>query len=110
MASEILDKLSDLLVSRFNLTQLEEWCRTNQLHENFNVVEQLEPITEVVQLLQVNKKSIEDVDGIISIISKLNTLQVREYAKIMENQVIVKLFLNWQRMLKFKNRRHVQSY
>lgn len=99
MSSKIIGNLKDILFSRFNLTQLEEWCRTNQLHENFNVVEQLEPITEVVQLLQVNKKSIEDVDGIISIISKLNTLQVRNYAKILKNQIIVKLFLN---MLKFK--------
>ena len=41
---------------RFNLTQLEEWCRINQLHENYGVVEELEPITEIVQLLQVNKK------------------------------------------------------
>jgi len=57
------------------LTQLEEWCRTNQLHEK-NVIEQLEPITEVVQLLQVNKKSLEDVDGIIAIVKHLNALQV----------------------------------
>lgn len=102
MSSKIIGKLKDILFFRFNLTQLEEWCRTNQLHENFNVVEQLEPITEVVQLLQVNKKSIEDVDGIISIISKLNTLQVRNYAKILKNLIIVKLLLNWQDMLKFK--------
>ncbi|XP_057301771.1 unconventional myosin-Va-like isoform X2 [Hydractinia symbiolongicarpus] len=63
---------------KFNLTQLEEWCRTNQLHENFGVVDQLEPITEVVQLLQVNKRSLDDVDGIIAITSKLNSLQVQK--------------------------------
>jgi len=62
---------------KFNLTQLEEWCRTNQLHGK-NVVEQLEPITEVVQLLQVNKKSLEDVDGIIAIVKHLNALQVQK--------------------------------
>lgn len=61
---------------RFNLTQLEEWCRINQLHENYGVVEELEPITEIVQLLQVNKKSTADVDGIIEIATRLNSLQV----------------------------------
>ena len=59
------------------MTQLEEWCRTNQLHDK-NVVQQLEPITEVVQLLQVNKKSLEDVDGIIAIVKHLNALQVSD--------------------------------
>jgi len=63
---------------KFNLTQLEEWCRTNQLHENYHVVEQLEPITEVVQLLQVSKKSLDDIDGIMAIITKLNALQVQK--------------------------------
>ena len=59
------------------MTQLEEWCRTNQLQDKNGVVEQLEAITEVVQLLQVNKKSLEDVDGIIAIVKNLNALQVR---------------------------------
>ena len=64
------------LLFRFNLTQLEEWCRINQLHENYGVVEEQETITEIVQLLQVNKKSANDVDGIIEICNKLNSLQV----------------------------------
>ncbi|XP_047130704.1 unconventional myosin-Va isoform X1 [Hydra vulgaris] len=62
---------------RFNVTQLEEWCRTNQLHES-DLLKQLEPITEVVQILQVNKKSVEDADGIIAIVKSLNALQVQK--------------------------------
>ena len=58
------------------MTQLEEWVRTNQLHENSGIIEELEPITEVVQLLQISKKSLEDVDGILRTSTTLNALQV----------------------------------
>ena len=71
----IYDVICLSFVQRFNLTQLEEWCRTNQLHES-DLLKQLEPITEVVQILQVNKKSVEDADGIIAIVKTLNAVQV----------------------------------
>ena len=71
----IYDVICLSFVQRFNLIQLEEWCRTNQLHES-DLLTQFEPITEVVQILQVNKKSVKDADGIISLVKTLNALQV----------------------------------
>ena len=71
----IYDVICLSFVQRFNLTQLEEWCRAKQLHES-DLLTQFEPITEVVQILQVNKKSVKDADGIISIVKTLNALQV----------------------------------
>lgn len=66
-----------IAVTRFNLSQLEDWVRLNQL-EGSGIVEALETITQATQLLQVNKKTLEDVDAICEVCSSLNTLQVRE--------------------------------
>lgn len=55
-------------------------------------MEQLEPITEVVQLLQVNKKNMSDVDGIIAIVSKLNAAQVRTIFRLRFYGIIVSLY------------------
>ena len=60
---------------RFNLSQLEDWVRLNQM-DGSGIVESLECITQATQLLQVNKKTLEDVDAICEVCSKLNTLQV----------------------------------
>ncbi|XP_048581655.1 unconventional myosin-Va isoform X2 [Nematostella vectensis] len=62
---------------RFNLSQLEDWVRVNQL-EGSGIVEALECITQATQLLQVNKKTLEDVDAICEVCSALNTLQVQK--------------------------------
>lgn len=70
------------ILSRFNLTQLEEWCRTNQLNSD-EILKPLDPIKEATQLLQVNKKSLDDVDSILSVCSTLNPLQVRLAEKML---------------------------
>jgi len=62
---------------RFNLTQLEDWCITNQLNSE-DILKPLDPIKDATQLLQVNKKSLEDVDSILSVCSTLNPLQVQK--------------------------------
>lgn len=61
---------------RFNLSQLEDWVRINQL-ESGNILEGLECITQATRLLQVNKSTLEDVEAICEVCSSLNTLQVR---------------------------------
>ena len=61
---------------RFNLSQLEEWCRANQLNSE-DIIKQLDPIKDATQLMQVNKNSLEDVDSLLSVCSTLNILQVR---------------------------------
>lgn len=62
---------------RFNLSQLEDWVRLNQL-EGSGIVEALENVIQATQLLQVNKKTLEDVDAICEVCSALNTLQVQK--------------------------------
>ncbi|XP_022802810.1 unconventional myosin-Va-like isoform X2 [Stylophora pistillata] len=62
---------------RFNLSQLEDWVRLNQL-EGSGIVEALENVIQATQLLQVNKKTLEDVDAICEVCSSLNTLQVQK--------------------------------
>lgn len=63
------------LRTRFNLSQLEDWVRINQL-EGSGIVEALENVIQATQLLQVNKKTLEDVDAICEVCNSLNTLQV----------------------------------
>ena len=65
-----------IIWNRFNLSQLEDWVRLNQL-EGSGIVEALENVIQATQLLQVNKKTLEDVDAICEVCSSLNTLQVR---------------------------------
>lgn len=65
-----------VICNRFNLSQLEDWVRLNQL-EGSGIVEALENVIQATQLLQVNKKTLEDVDAICEVCSSLNTLQVR---------------------------------
>lgn len=54
--------------------------RLNQL-EGSGIVEALENVIQATQLLQVNKKTLEDVDAICEVCSSLNTLQVKKAAK-----------------------------
>lgn len=61
---------------RYNLTQLEEWCRRNGLQDS-GAIEALEPIVQATQLLQVSKKAQSDVAGIFEMCTALNPLQVR---------------------------------
>ena len=60
---------------RYNISQLEEWCRNNSLSES-GAIESLEYVTQATQLLQVSKKTKEDVDGIFDMCNRLNPLQV----------------------------------
>ena len=64
------------LFLRFNLNQLEDWVRLNQL-EGGGVVEALDNVKQATQLLLVNRKTLEDVDAICEVCSSLTTLQVR---------------------------------
>lgn len=68
---------SILFSARFNLSQLEDWVRVNQL-DGSGIVEALESITQATQLLQVNKKTLEDVDAICEVCASLNTVQVQK--------------------------------
>ncbi|XP_070536020.1 unconventional myosin-Va-like isoform X2 [Ptychodera flava] len=60
---------------RYNLSELEEWLRSNRLMES-GAVETLEPLVQVSQLLQVNKKSDQDIESICELCTKLSTQQI----------------------------------
>ncbi|EDV25275.1 uncharacterized protein TRIADDRAFT_24346, partial [Trichoplax adhaerens] len=62
---------------RYNISQLEEWCRDNDLSES-GAIESLEYVTQATQLLQVSKKTKEDVDGIFDMCNRLNPLQIQK--------------------------------
>jgi len=64
-----------ILPPRYNISQLEEWCRSHGLVES-GVMDQLQPIIQAAKLLQMKKSNEEDVETICELCSKLNPLQV----------------------------------
>jgi len=62
------------LISRFNLSQIEQWLRDKRLHDG-GALEVMEPLIEATQLLQARKTD-ADVDGICEMCSHLSTPQV----------------------------------
>lgn len=60
---------------RYNITQMEEWLRANNLYQS-NAAATLEPIIQAAQLLQVKKKTSQDAEAICSLCSSLTTQQV----------------------------------
>ena len=57
------------------MSVLEDWVRINQL-DSGNILEGLKCIIQAIQLLQVSKSTLDDVDAICEVCSSLNTLQV----------------------------------
>lgn len=56
---------------------LEDWVRINQL-DGSGIVEALDSITQAAQLLQVSKKTLEDVDAICEVCTSLNNIQMQK--------------------------------
>ncbi|XP_062512560.1 unconventional myosin-Vb-like isoform X2 [Corticium candelabrum] len=62
---------------RYNLTQLEEWCRHSGLQDS-GAMESLCPIVQATQLLQVSKRAQSDVAAIFEMCTALNPLQIQK--------------------------------
>ncbi|TWW66679.1 Unconventional myosin-Vb [Takifugu flavidus] len=60
---------------RYNITQMEEWLRANNMYQS-NAAATLEPIIQAAQLLQVKKKTSQDAEAICSLCSSLTTQQI----------------------------------
>ncbi|XP_025928431.1 unconventional myosin-Vb-like [Apteryx rowi] len=60
---------------RYNISQLEQWLRTEGLHQS-GAREVLEPLVQAAQLLQVKKATEEDAGAICSLCTVLSTQQV----------------------------------
>ncbi|XP_038058550.1 unconventional myosin-Va-like [Patiria miniata] len=60
---------------RYNMSELEEWLRSSRLYDR-NMEETLEPLVQIAQLLQVKKRTEDDVRLICETCTKLTTTQV----------------------------------
>ncbi|XP_062867127.1 unconventional myosin-Vb [Trichomycterus rosablanca] len=60
---------------RYNITQMEEWLRDKNMHQN-NIITTIEPIIQVSQLLQINKKTSQDAEAICSRCTALTAQQI----------------------------------
>ena len=60
---------------RFNISQLEEWLRKQQLQHS-GALEAQQPLIQAAQLLQLSKKSPEDAEAICKHCTELSSQQV----------------------------------
>lgn len=60
---------------RFNISQLEEWLRKQQLQHS-GALEALQPLIQAAQLLQLSKKSPEDAEAICKHCTELSSQQI----------------------------------
>ncbi|XP_012931424.1 unconventional myosin-Vb isoform X1 [Heterocephalus glaber] len=60
---------------RYNISQLEEWLRGRNLHQS-GAVQNMEPLIQAAQLLQLKKKTHEDAEAICSLCTSLSTQQI----------------------------------
>ena len=58
------------------MSELEEWLRSTRMYDQ-GMEETLEPLVQVAQLLQVKKRTNDDVDLICDTCTKLTVTQVR---------------------------------
>ena len=63
-------------VPRYNISQMEEWLRANNLQQS-KAAPTLEPIIQAAQLLQVKKKTSQDAEAICALCTALTMQQVR---------------------------------
>lgn len=80
-------------LSRFNISQLEEWLRGKNLQQS-GAAQTLEPLIQAAQLLQLKKKTSEDAEAICSLCTSLTTQQVREQGRGLQHRVIKE----WERV------------
>lgn len=81
-------------LSRFNISQLEEWLRGKNLQQS-GAAQTLEPLIQAAQLLQLKKKTLEDAEAICSLCTSLTMKQVREQGRGLQHGVIKE----WERVV-----------
>jgi myosin-5 len=60
---------------QYNITRLEEWCKTNHIAQATN---QLEHLTQAIKLLQLKKSTVEDIKIIYDICWFLAPTQIQQ--------------------------------
>ena len=61
---------------RYNMSELEEWLRSSKVYDS-SMEDTLEPLVQIAQLLQVKKRTDDDVKLICDTCTKLTSTQVR---------------------------------
>ncbi|KAM9841203.1 unconventional myosin-Vb [Aulostomus maculatus] len=93
---------------RYNTSQMEEWLRGNNQYQS-KAATMLEPIIQAAQLLQVKKKTSQDVEAICSLCSALTTQQIVKILNLytplneFEERVTVSFIRNIQNRLQERN-------
>ena len=71
------------------MSELEEWLRSTRMYDA-GMEETLEPLVQVAQLLQVKKRTSDDVDLICDTCTKLTVTQVKYMKSMFERYSICK--------------------
>ncbi|XP_056146233.1 unconventional myosin-Vb, partial [Lampris incognitus] len=93
---------------RYNISQLEEWLRGNNLHQS-KAAATLDPIIQAAQLLQVKKKTSQDAEAICSLCTALTLQQIVKILNLytplneFEERVTVSFIRNIQNCLQERN-------
>ncbi|KAK0150594.1 Unconventional myosin-Vb [Merluccius polli] len=93
---------------RYNISQMEEWLRGNNLQQS-KAAPTLEPIIQAAQLLQVKKKTSQDAEAICSLCTSLTMQQIVKILNLytplneFEERVTVSFIRNIQNRLQERN-------
>uniref|UniRef100_A0A668AJV5 Unconventional myosin-Vb n=1 Tax=Myripristis murdjan TaxID=586833 RepID=A0A668AJV5_9TELE len=93
---------------RYNISQMEEWLRGNNLYQS-KAAATLEPIIQAAQLLQIKKKTSQDAEAICSLCTALTTHQIVKILNLytplneFEERVTVSFIRNIQNRLQERN-------
>ncbi|KAM6902874.1 unconventional myosin-Vb [Xenentodon cancila] len=93
---------------RYNISQMEEWLRANNLYQS-KAAATLEPIIQAAQLLQVKKKTSQDAEAICSLCTALTMQQIVKILNLytplneFEERVTVSFIRNIQNRLQERN-------
>ncbi|XP_069043010.1 unconventional myosin-Vb isoform X1 [Lepisosteus oculatus] len=93
---------------RYNISQLEEWLRSKNIHQS-GAVATMEPLIQATQLLQVKKKTHSDAEAICSLCTALTAQQVVKILNLytplneFEERVTVSFIRDIQGLLRDRN-------
>ncbi|XP_078577046.1 unconventional myosin-Va-like isoform X5 [Branchiostoma floridae x Branchiostoma japonicum] len=97
---------------RYNVSQLEEWCRDHHLSDS-GAIQSLEPVIQAAQLLQVNKKTEEDAKAICDTCKKLSSQQIIKILNLYTpvNEFEERVSISFIRIIqaRLKERKDIQS-
>ncbi|KAI8318560.1 hypothetical protein GQ54DRAFT_266754 [Martensiomyces pterosporus] len=67
---------------QYNLTRIEEWCKTHSTHSVSDTTRNLDRLLQLVKLLQLQKSSEQDIDIMFEVCDLLNPAQIKKLLSI----------------------------